>query len=198
VAGGAALFHALDLLHRPMLAAAMRAQPVPDGVLMLVRIAGDEAEAVTEATAIVPESPARVREAAVLYLQHILLAGADHYRALGVDRDAPQERLREHFAALMKWLHPDRARSPWEATFAERVLAAWDVLKSPERRAAYDRTLPPEVRSSSPARRPKVFRPAQRMPWIRQPRMTDAARLWPGLAAVGAVVALAAIALSYH
>jgi hypothetical protein len=192
-----ALFHALDLLRRPILAAAMREQPVPDGVLLLVRIAADDAAALNEAAAIVSEPRPRIREAAVLYLQHVLLAGADHYRALGVERGAAQEKLREHFGALMKWLHPDRARSQWEATFAERVLAAWDVLKSPERRAAYDRTLPAVARPAHAARRPKVFR-TQRMPWIRQSRLQAPARLWPGLAVAGALAFVVVLAWSYH
>lgn len=198
MAGGAALFHAVDLLHRPILAAAMREQPVPGGVLLLVRIAADDPAALDEAATLVAEPRPGIREAAVLYLQHVLLAGDDHYRALGVEPGAPQEKIREHFGALMKWLHPDRVRSPREATFAERVLAAWDVLKSPERRAAYDRTLPPAVRSLPATRRPKVFRPAQPMPWIRQSRLTSPARLWPSVAAAGAVAFLVVMVWSYR
>ena len=41
-------------------------------------------------------------------------------------------------ALLMRWLHPDVAREGERAVFAQRIAAAWNTLKTPERRAAYD------------------------------------------------------------
>lgn len=38
----------------------------------------------------------------------------------------------------MRWLHPDRGGERWETAFSDRVNAAWNVLRSPERRAEYD------------------------------------------------------------
>jgi hypothetical protein len=192
MAAGLALHHAVDLMRRPMLAAAMREQPIPDGILLPMRVAANDAGALDEAAAMVRLPRGEIRAASVLYLQNVVLAGTDHYRVLGCQRGAPQERLREHFGWLMKWLHPDRIQREGEAAFAQRVLAAWDALKTPERRAAYDRSLPATavaVRTAS-GRRPKVFRPARRVPWVRPAWRGDDARLWPGLAAFVAVAAI--------
>jgi hypothetical protein len=169
-----ALHHALDLLNKPILAGLIREQPLPEDVLMLIQIAAGDIGAQQRAAAMTQESPERIREAAVLYLQHILLApGADHYRVLGVEFDAPRERLRLHLGWLMKWLHPDRTRSQWDSAFAERVIAAWDALKTPERRQRYDGTLEQPARRAPQlphARRPEISLPARRIPWIaRQP-----------------------------
>ena len=41
-------------------------------------------------------------------------------------------------ALLMKWLHPDAARDGEQSVFAARIAAAWNNLKTPDRRAAYD------------------------------------------------------------
>lgn len=137
-----ALFLALDLAATPILAKAMRRQPLPGDVLGLIRIAAGDTEACRQAAVLAGRSPESVREAAILYLQHVLLApNADNYRILGVGADAPHERVREHMRWMMKWAHPDRSRSDWESVFAERVLAAWHELKTPERRRHYDRSV---------------------------------------------------------
>ncbi|HWS25159.1 MAG TPA: J domain-containing protein, partial [Xanthomonadales bacterium] len=64
---------------------------------------------------------------------------ADSYRVLGVAADSAQEQLRENYRWLMKWLHPDRNQDGWEAVYADRVNIAWQDMKTPERRAEYDR-----------------------------------------------------------
>jgi hypothetical protein len=157
-----------------------------------MRVAADDASALAEAAAMMQLPREQIRDASVLYLQNVVLAGSDHYRVLGCQRSAPQERLREHFGWLMKWLHPDRVQRDGEAAFAQRVLAAWDAVKTPERRAAYDRSLPNvtlPVRTAG-GRRPKVFRPARHIPWVRRNWSGQKRSLWPGLAAVVAVAAI--------
>lgn len=165
-----ALYLALDLLHKPILAGPMREQRLPSDVLMLIKIAAGDSEAERRGLAMTSENRERIREAAVLYLQHVLLApGTDNYRVLGVESDAPQQQLREHLAWLMRWLHPDRTRSEWDSVFAERVLAAWDALKTPERRARYDRSVNKRVQVKPRAaslRRQRIALSAHRIPWI--------------------------------
>ena len=184
-----ALFHALDLLSQPGLVAVMRDQPLPDGVDVLIRIAAGDESSEQEAATLTAEGPARVREAAILYLQQVFLAPeADAYRVLGVEFDAPQDRLRENLGWLMKWLHPDRTRSDWDSAFAERVLRAWDLVKTRERRADYDQTLNfpgPRRFASVPAPRPRIHRPRHRIPWIRRSpgRSSGPHRRWQWLAA---------------
>ncbi len=174
-----AVHHALDLLRKPILAGMMREQPLPPDVLMLIRVAAGDESALQLATTMTAERPDRVREAAVLYLQHVLMAAdADHYRVLGAESAASHQQLREHLGWLMKWLHPDRTQSEWNSAFARRVLAAWEGLKTPERRAAYDRTLKPSALAGGTRRssRPKIFRPTRQVPWVRQPSGSSANR----------------------
>ncbi len=41
---------------------------------------------------------------------------------------------------LLKWLHPDSGVDQARSVFASRVIRAWEDLKTPGRRAAYDRS----------------------------------------------------------
>jgi curved DNA-binding protein CbpA len=40
---------------------------------------------------------------------------------------------------LVKWLHPDKDPQGQRSVFASRVTSAWDDLKTPDRRAGYDK-----------------------------------------------------------
>lgn len=177
-----ALFLALDLSDRPILAGAMRRQPLPDDMVTLIKIAADDAEACDAAERATGRPRAQIREAAALFLQQVLFAPeADHYRVLGLSERASRQDLREHMRWLMKWLHPDRRCDDWESTFAERVLAAWHDLGSPDRRTAYDRTRGRQAkgRIELPRRvgRQPIKRPRTRIPWIAVPRRQSSAWL---------------------
>jgi hypothetical protein len=181
MAQATALYLALDLLHRPTLAGLMREQPLPQDVLMLIKIAAGDIRTEQRVLTMTSHSREHVREAAILYLQHVLLApGADNYRVLGVQSDAPQHQLREHLGWLMRWLHPDRTRSEWDSVFAERVLTAWDTLKTAERRARYDRSVVDRIRTRPKAgthQHPRIAPLACRIPWIpQQPDPSDRKR----------------------
>lgn len=63
----------------------------------------------------------------------------DYYKILGVGRDATQEEIRRAYKKLARKYHPDVSKEPdAEARFKE-VNEAHEVLKDPEKRAAYDR-----------------------------------------------------------
>lgn len=62
-----------------------------------------------------------------------------HYDVLGVSPAAPPEVIRASYHALMRRAHPDASES--DADLARRLNEARDVLMSPQRRAAYDRSL---------------------------------------------------------
>jgi molecular chaperone DnaJ len=64
----------------------------------------------------------------------------DYYEVLGVARDASEEDLKKAYRKLaMKW-HPDRNQGDKDAEAKFKELnESYDVLKDPEKRAAYDR-----------------------------------------------------------
>jgi hypothetical protein len=136
----AALQLALDLHRDPWGVRQVRQQPLPDGIGLLLSLAAGEAASGAAAVARLGRPLEVIREAATFFIEQILLApGTDSYRVLGAGPAAATSELRRNMALLMSWLHPDVAREGERAVFAARISAAWNTLKTPERRAAYDR-----------------------------------------------------------
>ncbi|MDX2307959.1 MAG: molecular chaperone DnaJ [Hyphomicrobium sp.] len=68
------------------------------------------------------------------------MAKRDYYETLGVSRDAGEPELKSAFRKLAKELHPDR--NPSDKTAEQKfkeINEAYEVLKDPQKRAAYDR-----------------------------------------------------------
>lgn len=62
----------------------------------------------------------------------------DYYAIMGVARDAPAEDIKRAYRRLARKYHPDVSKEPdAEARFKE-VNEAYEVLRDPEKRAAYD------------------------------------------------------------
>ncbi len=79
----------------------------------------------------------------------------DYYEILGIPRDADDAELRRVWRQLAKKWHPDQ--SGRDTTFIfQKLLAAYETLADPARRAAYDR----QLRASAP--RPHDAEPAVR------------------------------------
>jgi hypothetical protein len=144
----AALRLALDLHYVPWRVRVVRTQPLPEGLLQLLRVAAGDPETVDAAAQATGRAPGVVREAAGFFIEQILLSpDADSYRVLGAGPGAPGGDLRQNMALLMKWLHPDIARQGDPSIYATRIAAAWNNLKTRERRAAYDsQCSPPGLR----------------------------------------------------
>ena len=103
----------------------------------------------------------------------------DHYATLGVARSASIADIRRAYRARMRSAHPDAQKngsavggsgsftgaSSGASTTDEvtRIAAAWEVLSSPTRRAAYDQQF--VIRTVAPEMEPdRVYAPA-RFPW---------------------------------
>jgi hypothetical protein len=142
-AKGSALEWALALLHAPGKRHALRHKPLPSGIDLLLGIAaGAMPEQLADAARIFGESEQRVREAAQFYVKEVMFfPQADAYRVLGVQADASNASIKTHHRLLQHWLHPDRLDSEDDAVFAARVNAAWNSVRNPERRQAYDKAL---------------------------------------------------------
>ena len=134
-----ALRAAVDLLHLPTRMRALKAAPLPRGVPLLLGVVAGDRDAEREAARLVDRPADVVRTAATFFVEQILLdADADSYRVLGAGPQATNEELRRNMALLMRWLHPDMDRRDERSLFVSRVTLAWEDVKTPDRRAAYD------------------------------------------------------------
>lgn len=137
-----ALKTAIDLMHVPSQVRRVRSEPLPDGVLTLLRIAADDDGAVRAASALTSRSAETTKQAATFFIEQILFApNASSYQVLGSSPRASMAELRHNLALLLHWLHPDLDPRGERTIFVKRVTAAWNTLKTPERRAAYDEQL---------------------------------------------------------
>ena len=141
-----ALDQALGALRAPALFLRLRARPLPDDVLLLLKIVAGESHSRDLACANSGETVDVVAEAATQYIQQVMFyPGSDSHRLLGVSAAADGSQIKEHHRWLVRWLHPDRNTEQWDAVYADRVNKAWQDLRTPERRQDYVSRLPPAV-----------------------------------------------------
>jgi hypothetical protein len=145
-----ALKQAINLLHFPSQVQSIRSAPLPNDVLILLRIVAGDEEATSQAARSTGRSRDTVRDAANFFIEQVMLSpSADSYRVLGASPQASLGEIRRNMALLLRWLHPDHDRRGERSVFAARVTRAWNDLKTKERREIYDRSVRP---SPSPAR----------------------------------------------
>ena len=130
---------AFDLLSAPSRIGNARRCELPDGVELVLRIAGQEKSAIDEAANFSDHSRDFIERAAFFFIEQVLLTpGLDSYRVLGARRDASYAELRRNFVLLLKCLHPDQARGGELSVLLCRVIESWNQLKTIERRARYN------------------------------------------------------------
>jgi hypothetical protein len=137
-----ALRIAIDLMHVPSRVRLLRSEPLPQDVQVLLRIAAGDDAASSAAVDLTGRSQDVVWQAATFFIEQILFAPeSDSYRVLGANQQTSASELRRNVALLLRWLHPDLDPQGERSIFIGRVTAAWNDLKTPERRIAYDATL---------------------------------------------------------
>jgi curved DNA-binding protein len=62
----------------------------------------------------------------------------DYYAALGVARDASEEQVKQAYRKLARKYHPDVSKQPDAEEKFKQVAEAYQTLKDPQKRAAYD------------------------------------------------------------
>ncbi len=136
---GQALEQALAYHRAPGMLPAAHGRSLPEGMLTLLRLAAADQALAAQCAESCGESEDEVIAAAVFFVQQVMFAnGSDSYRVLGVNPDAPDARIKEHYRWLVRWLHPDRNTDDWDSVYADRVNVAWQTLRLPDRRREYD------------------------------------------------------------
>lgn len=142
----------------------LRNAPLPGGVDALLRIVANDGDATERYSKCLEQTPTELREAAAFYLEQIMLTpGADSYRVLGSQRHAPATELRRNLVLLCRWLHSDNCDDLPRSIFFLRVMQAWNDLKTPERRAAYDAGLGVQGSATAPSRGNKISQDGKEM-----------------------------------
>lgn len=191
-----ALDQALALHRAPEYLSTIRNLPLPSDLGTLLRIAAGDSEAIVQAAQITDQTPQELREVSIFYLQQLLFADeSDSYRVLGVRPDAPDEQIKLHYRWLVRWLHPDRNTDQWESVFADRVNLAWQDLRTPSRRNAYDLTR--NTDSRPPSSRPRAGVPSMVLADVPASMPLLKARVvrWVPIAVLGSFGLFAMIAL---
>lgn len=62
----------------------------------------------------------------------------DYYKIMGLDRDATQDQIKRAYRKLARKYHPDVSKEPGAQQKFQEMQEAYEVLKDPEKRAAYD------------------------------------------------------------
>jgi hypothetical protein len=174
----AAINIAVDLMQLPAQTRNLRSKPLPDDVLVLLQIASGDDEVTRRTAEQIARTTEIVREAAEFYVIQILLApDAGSYRVLGAKPEADAGELRRNMALLLRWLHPDLDPKGERSVFASRVTRAWNDVKTPERRAAYNARQAQRKPASKKSRSGRERSTAQQMGTVsssRAPRTVDA------------------------
>lgn len=129
--------------------------PLGEGMLDLIKLACEDESTLAAARAALGEQDRVLVEAAKHYLRRLLQEpSSDPYRRLALRPGAPEKAVRDHKRWLLKWLHPDRNPSKWEAQLFAVVNSAAAEVESGAATVAAPPPAP--VASKRPSRRSKA------------------------------------------
>jgi hypothetical protein len=152
---------AVYLFHLPAGVRSAREQPLPEGLPLLLQVAAGDDDAATVCAGRLERPVGVVRQAAAFYVEHVvMIPDADAFRTLAAGRGASDIELRRNMAMLLRWAHPDLDRRGERTVFAGRITRAWEALKTPDRRTAYEAANPPRAAKRSPTSKAVRQRPA--------------------------------------
>jgi len=72
----------------------------------------------------------------------------DYYQLFDIPRTATPEEIEDRYHHFAKKYHPDRAKSPDAHEKFIKIKEAYETLKDPQKRKAYDISLPPEEKAT--------------------------------------------------
>jgi hypothetical protein len=141
-----ALRLALDLQRQPNKLKSLGSRKLPAGMLTLIKIAAGDEPSTTAAVTFYNSSETEIQSAAKFMLQQTALqAGNDPWRILCLNVGASAGDIKDHKRWLLKWLHPDRNNSKWEAALFFKVKEAFDRLPTTAEPAEIDASASPRA-----------------------------------------------------
>lgn len=144
------------------------------------------------------EHSASLQRAAVFFIRlAVIFPGADHYTLLGVTRASDAATIKEHYRLMMRLVHPDFAAGPgstWPSDAATRINLAYEILRSPEKRAEYEKSFSNSALAPASKARAPVAIAAKRTPV--EPRVL-VKQLAAGFGALG-ILGILALAVASH
>ena len=133
------LMLAIDGYHAPSRMRSYRRAELRDDIHFLLLIVSGDLEAEREAVLITGRTVSTVRKAAEFFVEQVLfIPEADAYRILGAHPSMSSHELRKNMALILRWLHPDVNKNEQQRDYSRRVTAAWNQLKTPALRLAYN------------------------------------------------------------
>ena len=105
---------------------------VRPGMLDLLKVAAGHQETIERLSEIENVTQEVVCEASKHYLRGLITDSKNNpYTTLGLSAAATPEEIKTHKRWLLKWLHPDRNPSKWEAVLFKKVSLAAEALEYP-------------------------------------------------------------------
>ena len=121
----AAILDAVAIFRQPMLARKMTASALPEGMIVVLRIAAEGDEPARLLANQIAATPKELHEACLFYLRTVVFhQHASDTRLLALLEPVTMTELRNHKRMIFKWLHPDRNHNSWETKLFLRIKAA--------------------------------------------------------------------------